>query len=86
MSDLIDRQEAIDAIMGEPPEAHYPSWYAEIIQNLPSAQPELVRCKECKFYDITHPYGTIVADAFHCKINDRFYEVSHFCGYGERRE
>lgn len=45
----------------------------------------VVRCKDCKWYDLTHPYGTIVPDAFHCKVNDRFYGASHFCGYGERR-
>ena len=40
MSDLIDRQAAIDTIMGQPPEPHYPSWYASQIEKLPSAQPE----------------------------------------------
>ena len=40
MGDLIDRQAAIDAIMGEPTDAHYPSWYAERLEQLPSAQPE----------------------------------------------
>ena len=40
MSDLISRQAAIDSIMGEPTDAHYPSWYAERLEQLPSAQPE----------------------------------------------
>ena len=40
MSDLISRQAAIDTIMGQPPEPHYPSWYAAQIEKLPSAQPE----------------------------------------------
>ena len=40
MQDLISRQAAIDAIMGEPTDAHYPSWYAERLEQLPSAQPE----------------------------------------------
>ena len=40
MSDLISRQAAIDAIMGEPTDAHYPSWYAVRLEQLPSAQPE----------------------------------------------
>ena len=38
--DLISRQRAIDAIMGQPPEPHYPSWYAEQIRTLPAAQPD----------------------------------------------
>ena len=38
--DLISRQAAIDAIMCEPTDAHYPSWYAERLEQLPSAQTE----------------------------------------------
>ena len=41
MADLISRQAAIDAIMGQPPEPHYPSWYADIIKALPSAQQDI---------------------------------------------
>ena len=40
MADLIDRQAAIDAIMGQPPEPHYPSWYAAQIEKLPAVQPD----------------------------------------------
>ena len=47
---------------------------------------EIVRCKECKWYDISSPYGTVIPDAYHCKVNDRFYAGAHFCAYGERRE
>ena len=48
MSDLIDRQAVIDAIMGQPPEPHYPSWYAAQIEKLPAAQPEThwIPCSE----------------------------------------
>ena len=42
MSDLIDRQTAIDVIMGQPPEPHYPSWYAAQIEKLPAVQPDHV--------------------------------------------
>jgi hypothetical protein len=35
--ELIDKQTAIDTILGQPPELHYPSWYAEQIRQLPSA-------------------------------------------------
>ena len=46
--DLIDRQEAIDTIMGQPPEPHYPVWYAAQIEGLPLAQPEpyWIPCEE----------------------------------------
>ena len=37
MNDLISKQMVIDAIMGQPPEPHYPSWYAAQIEELPPA-------------------------------------------------
>ena len=43
MDDLISRRSAIDAIMCEPTDAHYPSWYAERLEQLPSAQPERIK-------------------------------------------
>ena len=39
-TDTISRQMAIDTIMGQPPEPHYPSWYAAQIEKLPAAQPD----------------------------------------------
>ena len=42
VGDMISRQMAIDTIMGQPPEPHYPSWYAAQIEKLPAAQPEQV--------------------------------------------
>ena len=43
MDDLIRRQDAIDAILSQPPEPHYPSWYAEQIEKLSPAQPEIMK-------------------------------------------
>lgn len=37
---LISRKTAIDAIMGEPPEARYPVYYAGVIRRLPAKSPE----------------------------------------------
>lgn len=37
MSDYINREEAIKTIMGQPPEAYYPSWYAEQLKRVPAA-------------------------------------------------
>ena len=76
MDDLISRQAAIDAIMGEPTDAHYPSWYAERLEQLPSAQPEIIYCKDCKW-----------KQGAECV---RFADVrpfpSDFCSRAERRE
>ena len=50
--DLIDRQTVIDAIMSQPPEPHYPSWYVEQIKALPSAEPEQINpCTICQEFD-----------------------------------
>ena len=46
MEDLIDRQAAIDAITNcEPGEEVF------MLENMPSAQPEIIRCKDCKHRD-----------------------------------
>jgi hypothetical protein len=33
----VSRQAAIHAILGEPPETHYPSWYAVMVDEEPDA-------------------------------------------------
>ena len=61
MDDYISRETAIAEIMGQPPDAHYPSWYAEQIKKLPAADVKPVvrgkwklleggagRCPNCK--------------------------------------
>lgn len=65
-NDSISRQAAIDMIMGQPPEPHYPSWYAEQIKALPSAQP---RKGKWIYYD---PNG------FKCLRCGRYLEIE--CG------
>ena len=37
MAEYIEKQSALNAILREPPDAHYPSWYAERIKALPAA-------------------------------------------------
>ena len=93
MSDLIDRQAAIDALLHN--QKVYSNNFgtdaidkytiaiidndAQTIAQLPSAQPEIVRCKDCVHYDLaingyngncTRQYATFYAD--------------DFCSYGER--
>ena len=39
MRELIDKQNTINIIMGEPTDLHYPSWYAELVKEIqPEAQ------------------------------------------------
>ncbi len=83
--DLISRQAAIDAIMGEPTDAHYPSWYAERLEQLPSAQPEIVRCKDCKYSHMTYD-----GDCKYCDIwfpyEQEYMPGDYYCGSAERRQ
>ena len=95
MNDLISRQDAIDAL-GEEPEVWYSDddigngmrtqWGCdrEAIEALPSAEPEIIRCKDCKYASPNGKYG---CKAYHFKQ----YEVHEmyaddFCSKGERRE
>lgn len=39
-ADTISRQAALNEILGQPPELHYPSWYADQIRKLPPFRPE----------------------------------------------
>ena len=94
MSDLIDRQAAIDTIMGQPPEPHYPSWYAAQIEKLPPAQPEIIRCKDCRWWD-RRADGSPMGYCHACKHGHysrhweisiiRTYEENFFCADAERR-
>ena len=37
MDEYIKRESAIEAIMSDPPDAHYPQWYADKIKAIPVA-------------------------------------------------
>ena len=36
MEEYIKRETAVDTILGEPTDAHYPEWYASILMGLPA--------------------------------------------------
>ena len=94
MNDLISRQMAIDAIQEERHEAWedlkndteyrngYDNGLAEsmriLIDDLPAAQPEIVRCKHCKYNTSSHK--CLHPDSFFLVPADDFY-----CGYEKRR-
>ena len=89
MSDLISRQDAINAVI---------EWYGcepkdigifeKIIEKLPSAQPEIIRCKDCKHFrkwrseESAKKFGQIYGCArnvFDCP------KPEDFCSKAERR-
>ena len=96
MSDLIDRQVAIDALTNYFAKwAEYAEWnhavknmvnvaqnsVEEMLIQLPSAQPEIIRCKDCKYWEREGTKGV---------CNDlygfgRYWNPDDFCSYAERR-
>ena len=100
MSDLIDRQAAIDAVKRhtfrltfaeeQNCEGHV-AWSAEavysevmegVLLDLPSAQPEIIRCKECK-YGVQDEDKQWYCRGLGCQVGEA--DGSGFCADAERR-
>ena len=65
--ELIGKQIAIETILGQPPELHYPSWYARQIEDLPPVEPERTQMQE--LLDVT-------ADRDYWKAQCHSYEMT----------
>lgn len=85
MGDLIDRQAAIDAL----DTIHYTDredWRAVLstVENLPSAQPEIIRCKDCKYAEIADPEDN--QDGYTCQFHrGSIWFSGSYCSWAERR-
>ena len=86
MSDLISRQDAIDAFELSEKTRKYGGDHSgydtmmlyeiqDTLESLPSAQPEIIRCKDCKRYD-----------GRSCGIVDWYNTADDFCSRAERRK
>jgi hypothetical protein len=87
MDSLISRQAAIDALCSECqgrciPCKYYPCSEVKAINALPSAQPEIVRCKDCK-YGEQDEVGRWFCSDLGCQIGNE--DGSGFCADAERR-
>ena len=59
----------------------------EAIKQLPSAQPEIIRCKDCKYWNKgSCEYREHAVNCQDYMVGDIETEAEHFCGYAERRE
>ena len=97
MNDLISRQAAIDAL-NEVVKDHSITDFDAIasILDLPPAQPEIIRCKDCKHwipYDwmFSEVWRSIsmddyLEDEIGCAYCDRNMGANDFCSKAERRE
>ena len=54
------------------------------LMDLPSAQPEIVRCKDCKHHWTFRPMGNMPTET--CELEQTFYDANvDFCSLAERR-
>ena len=91
MDDTISRQEAINTSLGFFVEflggAFHENAQKELIarfQNLPPAQPEIVRCKDCENWDTT--WQNDYAPNYHyCPLVDGTRRDDFYCADAERR-
>ncbi len=92
--DCIDRQAAIDAL-GEKPlvwddlsdfdlgKAAQWSDDVDAIKELPSAQPEIIRCRDCKYYaDNSVPQEQMYV----CDLDGYRWSPDSYCSFAERKE
>ena len=78
-TDCISRQQAIDDIWTVSPLARLDrKWVDRWLRQLPSAQPEIIRCRECKF---ASGDSRICMKFDHSPIGEL-----DFCSFAERRE
>lgn len=94
MSDLISRQKAIDAFLTEltkrerknllhtwsTVEVKY--FVVDMLEKLPSAQPEIIRCKDCE-YGEQDEVGRWFCRSLGCQIGNE--DGSGYCADAERR-
>ena len=79
--DCISRQDAIDAVSG----GMCSGWDCDVIDKLkalPSAEPEIIRCRNCKYYmsgsdDLRYCFN---------HDDDILWQDDDFCSRAERRE
>ena len=91
-TDCISRQAALDALYHVD---EYNSRSVEAIRNLPSAEPQIIRCKDCKHWI---PYDWMFSemwqskniadyseDEIGCALSDMAMKASDFCSRAETR-
>lgn len=82
MDDLISRQAAIDRIRGTGYADQIKENIIIILMCLPSAQPEIVRCKDCKFGNISS-MGHLAVCGHEKGLVDPVPDS--YCSFAERR-
>ena len=84
MDEYIEREAAIAAIMSEPPDAHYPQWYADKIKAIPTANVAPVRHGRW----IYEPVEFSLVKDIRCSVCRRYVKVPEdYCpGFGAKMD
>lgn len=85
MAEYIEREAAMQAFLAEKPDAHYPGWYAGLLEELPAADvAPVVRCKDCTYATLYEDseglYCTNICGLFTRVMDD------DYCSYGGRKD
>ena len=87
MSDLISRQAAIDATWFEPSYTDPLNVLTEVrdrLKALPSAQPEIIRCKDCKYARLTTDGSCKYCDIWF-PDEAEYMDGDYYCASAERK-
>ena len=91
MSDLISRQAAMIVIENSGLDDDSKDTVVRVLEQLPSAQPEIIRCKDCKHYyyadnRIYYADNRIPQEqGYSCDLDGDRWKPEDFCSYAERR-
>ena len=66
VKEFIEREAAIEAIMSDPPDAHYPQWYVDKIKSIPAADVVEIRHGRWDGEGDGYADGEIVIDVWYC--------------------
>ena len=78
-TDLISREDAINAF--DENYVYYKKGIRYRLEQVPSAEPTVIRCKDCKHFD---PDGANTDGWGWCNKNDSDWRVDDFCSWGKR--
>lgn len=82
MDEYIKKQDAINLIMSQPVDAHYPSWYADLVNKISAVDAvPVVRCKDCQYV-----VETWSSSARYCMFSHMSIRPDDFCSCGERKD
>lgn len=75
MAECIEREAAINAFLAEPPEAHYPWWYVEILKKLSAADIDRPTVSQFKRMAAQMDYAPVVHGRWIIGVDNDDFDV-----------